>query len=342
MGLTILGKDLASATAILNTKGVAACAQVIDGLWALGGYGTWDGRGGIIWYCDMEGLRTKLNAARAAQAGPQKLQLPAADKQALVRFTGREAAPQVRLHGPDGRVIETPAPGQGSAERPGSFISFRNEAAKQTDVLLARTGSGDWTYEVLPGSAAIASVRSARPLPKVQVTASVRRSHGRSELRWRLRRIRGQRVTFMEEGRGAPPRVLKTSSAASGHVRFQPFVAPQRRRTIIAIVEQDGKPRRRLTVAHYSAPALRRVGAVRALRAKRRGSTVSVSWARMPAARAFQVIVTESTGKRSLHTVSRPRFTLRGTDGRRARSVSVRAVGYDAKVGRSRAARVGA
>jgi hypothetical protein len=344
MGLTVLDYDVGSATAILNTKGVAACGQVLGGLFAVGGYGTWSGHTGTVWYCDMDRLRGELNAAaaaRSAQSAPHALELPAGDRQALVRFSGRDAAPQVRLHGPGGRVIETPAPGAGrSASQAGSFLALRDDHAKQTDVMLARTGSGHWTYEVLSGSAGAVTVQSARPLPKPSVIATVRRRGGGSELRWRLRAIPGQRVTFMEEGRGAPPRVIATTRAAHGHVRFSPIVTLQRRRTILAIVEQDGRARRRLTVAHYTAPALGRVTRVRSLRAKRRGKTVTVSWSKMAAARSFQIVVTETTGKRMLHTVTRPRYVLHGVDARRTVGVSVRAVGYDAKVGAAATARV--
>jgi hypothetical protein len=144
----------------------------------------------------------------------------------------------------------------------------------------------------------------------------------------------------MEEGRGAPPRVLKTTAAARGTVRFTPVLTLQRGRRIVAIVEQNGIPRTRLPVARYTAPAIGRVTGVKALRATRRGGRVTVTWAPMPAAGSFQVIVGTATGSRTLQTVSRPRLVLTGAAGKATTSVSVSAVGIDGRTGLRRTAQV--
>jgi hypothetical protein len=337
LGLTVFDYDIARALAVLNNQGVAACGSVLGGLFSVGGYARWDGGTGVVWYCDMDKLRDTLSAA-SAQAGPKPLGLPAG-KQALVRFTGTGGAPQVRLHGPGGRVVETPADGQHNASEAGSFLSFRDDAGNHTDVMLANP-AGAWTYEVLPGSVPVSKVATAGELPPVSVTGVVTRSGAQAQLRWRLKPIAGQTVTFMEEGRGAPPRVLKTTAAARGTVRFTPVLTLQRGRRVVAIVEQNGIPRTRLAVARYTAPAIGRVTGVKALRAIRRGGRVTVTWAPMPAAGSFQVIVGTATGSRTLHTVSRPRLVLTGARAKATTSVSVRAVGIDARTGPRRTARV--
>jgi hypothetical protein len=343
LGLTVLSYNVASASAILNTKGVAACGKVLNGLFAVGGYARWTGGTGTVWYCDLGRLRGQLNSKvlRSAQAGPTPLELPADDKQALVRFTGDGGAPHVRLHRPDGRVIDTPADGSQNSSDDRSFLSFRNDAENTTDVLLADTGNGHWTYELLPGSAPVRQLQGARPLPDVDVSAKVRRVGKRQELRWRLRPIDGQQVTFFEEGLGAPPRELKKTTASEGTVRFTPEVTPQRRRRIVALVEQDDLPRARKVVATYTAPRPGRVTGVRSLRARRRGTRVLVTWSKMPAAQSFRLIVVGADGSRIMRSTKRTSLTLRGALARNGKSVLVRAVDVEGKPGPQRRARVG-
>src|SRR3954454_17653369 len=146
------------------------------------------------------------------------------------------------------------------------------------------------------------------------VAAVVRsRSVGKQqELSWRLRPIDGQKVTFFEEGLGAPPRVLKKTNAAEDTVRFTPELTPQRRRRIVALVEQNDLPRARKRVATYTAPRPGRVTAVRTLRARRRGTRVLATWSKMPAAQSFRVIVVGADGSRIMRSTKRASLTLRG------------------------------
>jgi hypothetical protein len=51
-------------------------------------------------------------------------------------------------------------------------------------------------------------------------------------------------------------------------VRFTPEVTPQRRRRIVALVEQNGLPRKRITVARFKAPAWAKPGAPRAVKVR--------------------------------------------------------------------------
>jgi hypothetical protein len=334
--LIVFDYRVASASAIIGTAGVAACGSV--GPFAVGGYQRWGQSGHSVWFCNMDDLRTAL-AARVSRAGvATPITLHAGDKTALIRFEGVGGAPQVRLHGPGGRVIDTPAKGVGNTSSPNRFISFRDEANRSTYVNLAGTGDGHWTYELLPGSVPVKSIESSRPLPAVGVHASARRHGGKVALKWKARRIAGQRVKFIEESPGAPPRVLKTTTKARGHVTFRALRLPERRRQIVAMVEQDGLPRARRVVAHYRAPKLGRVTRVRKLRAVRRGKTVRVSWGGMTSASKFHLIVADRKGRRTLRTVKKPRIALHRA--KSVRSVSVRAIGIDGRVGKPRTARV--
>lgn len=72
-------------------------------------------------------------------------------------------------------------------------------------------------------------------------------------LHWRLRPIEGQKVQFVEEGKGVN-NVIATSSAATGQKSFKPAEGPAGKRKIVAMVEQNGFPRTNLTVGSYRAP----------------------------------------------------------------------------------------
>jgi hypothetical protein len=337
MNVTVFDIDVANASAVLSTRGVGACGSVL-GLGGVGAYKQWGSNYAQIWWCDMEDLRDLVagTASLHAAGGAKALTLPAGEDHALVRFMGQGGAPQVRLHGPDGQTIDTPAAGQGSVVKPGAFATIRDERSRYTDVLIAKPGSG-WTYEVLPGSVPVAHIQTAGELPQLKVAANVVRTGKTAQLRWQLGDLAGRKVTFMEAGPGAPPRVLKRNATADGSVRFTPYLTPQRDRQIVAIVEQDGKPRSRQVVARYTAPAAPRMTRVAGLKAVRRGGKVTASWKKLEGAAKYRVLVVERSGRRSMVSVKAPRLVLRGAQ---ARSVTVRAIGFDGKVGQARTAKV--
>ena len=103
-----------------------------------------------------------------------------------------------------------------------------------------------------------------------------------------------------------------------GKLRFRPADGPAGRRTILAIVSENGIPRQRLTVASYVAPSPPTPGRVQRLRVSVRGHRFRVSFGTAPDA-------------------SRYRVTIAGTDGRhlvrllggRGHKFSLPALGYE-------------
>ena len=63
-----------------------------------------------------------------------------------------------------------------------------------------------------------------------------------------------------------------------GHLRFTSANGPAGRRTIYALVESFGTPRKQLEVATYTAPPPPRSSKARALKLRRSGATVVISW----------------------------------------------------------------
>lgn len=185
-------------------------------------------------------------------------------------------------------------------------------------------------------------IQTAGPMPAPRVSAKVTNlPGGKRRLAWHLNPIGGQRVAFMEDGPGAPPRVLARTNRAVGGVSFRPTGVPQRKRRIVAVIEEHGKPRARRTVARYTAPPPPRLERVGDLRASRRGGKLNLRWHPEPAAFGYRVVVTDALGGSRLHTVERPSLTLTGPEAAGLRSVSVRAVGFDGRVSAARALALG-
>jgi hypothetical protein len=84
-------------------------------------------------------------------------------------------------------------------------------------------------------------------------------------------------VKFVEFGRDVR-NVIKTTTARRGRVSFRPADGPGGKRKIVALVEQNGLPRTKLTAGSYVAPPRPRPGRPRKARIVRRGSRLVVSW----------------------------------------------------------------
>ena len=131
----------------------------------------------------------------------------------------------------------------------------------------------------------IRRVLQASGLPEPSVRAQVRGRGRARTLSWRLRRIPGQRVKFVESARDVR-RVIGTATAARGSLRFRPAVGRGGRRQILALVEQDGRPRVTLTLGSYVASSPPRPTRPRSLRVVRRGAALSIQW--RPGTRGFR------------------------------------------------------
>ncbi|MEH3055367.1 MAG: hypothetical protein PGN13_15415 [Patulibacter minatonensis] len=152
----------------------------------------------------------------------------------------------------------------------------------------------------------------------------------------------GQVVRFVERG-GPVLRELARSSGGSASAAFTPGFGPGGRRSIVAVVEQDGRPRMELELGSYVAPAPLKPGRPGAIRIVRRGGAVTATWgAARRAAGGYEVFVQLPDGR----TVSRlqrgRRIVVRGLRVRGAVVVTVRGVrAADEATGAPRTARGG-
>jgi hypothetical protein len=126
----------------------------------------------------------------------------------------------------------------------------------------------------------------------VRVSARVRVNGTKRLLKWSLRRIAGQSVTFVEQGAGVAHVLLRTDRAR-GSVRFRPAPGGSRPRQIVAFVSENGLPRDRIVLTSFLAPAPPKLHAVRGLRL--RGAVLR--WSRQPGAAQYSLMVRAANGQ---------------------------------------------
>lgn len=326
---------LGTGLAVLSNKGAGACVKFIDPpgpVPALPPTGfTWkwsDATYSFPLCADLSSFQASASAARASQAG---VSLPAGLEQAAIAVDGSGGAPNVTVTAPNGEQVSG---GPGVVET-GRFRVTPAPSASRTYVQISEPPAGSYQVEEQPGSPPIAGLSTARGLPEPNVKARVRGRGRHRALRFALKRIAGQRVTFAEQ---APSvyREIGGSRKARGAIRFRPAPGPGGRRSIVAVVEQDGVPRAKLVVARYRAPRPFRPRRPR-VAIRRRGGHLLVAWRRVPGARGYQVRVNlPRDGRRLLFFAKRKqhRIRVKGIERSDLGRVTVAAIGSDLRTGR--------
>jgi len=300
----VAGLCLLRNEAVLSSRGVGAC--VTGGL--TGGFGY---RWGdpitevklMAFTCDLSEYTVPPPTARAAQAGGT-FTVAAGTGVIGVRVRSGSGSPAVALVAPSGERI---VPVDAAAAGPDARAVVMTVPDGPAFVAVRDPAPGAWRIEALPGSPAITEVAQARDLPAPQVSAQVRGRGRARTLTYRATAREGLTTTFVEQGAGVG-NVLGQARGARGALRFTPATGRPGRRTIVAVVEQDGLPRLRETVAAYRAPAPARPARVRSVRVRRAGGGVVVRWTRARGATAYAVRARLSDG-RTLYEVVRSRVT---------------------------------
>ncbi len=264
------------------------------------------------------GLRT---VSLGGATGPMTVHIHPGERSRAIRLDGLGGAPRVRVHTPDGATLDSSASGGLEVNRKIRII--RSERFKTTVVGLVNPKPGTYTVEPLPGSPAVENVTEAHDQPKARIHVSVHGGGARRTLDYDVMRRPDQRVTFMEQSRGAS-RTIGTVTGGRGRLAFSPAPGLDRR-TIVAHVELAGMPAESPVVARFSPPSPR-LARVAHLRIVRRRGGLRVTWGRVPGATRYEVIVTLRNGRQRVLRARRPSLTVRRvarTDGGR---VSVRAV----------------
>jgi hypothetical protein len=334
---TIAGVPV-SGEAVISTKGVSGCIPLPDPLPDVGVSYRWEDDYPTL-TCNVGDFKLPVpGTARAAQAG-RAVWVPGGLRQAAIAIVGQGSAPTVRVTAPSGEQVTT-GPGPRVV---GRFITQQFDEAATTYVSIGQPPAGGYTIEPEPGSPPIERVSLARGLPDPSVSATVRGTGRTRTLRYRIRTIAGQRVTFAEQSAGGLYRELSTTRKARGRISFHPKNSSQRRRRIVALVEQNGYPRAKLQLARFTAPKPRPLARPRRVQIRRKGAKLIVRWSKVKRARGYELrIILPRDGRRLLRTTKpgRRKLTIGGLERNDTGTVTVRAIDDDASPGKPRTARL--
>ena len=339
--VTAIGYSLVHTTVLVSNIGIGACVTLVPAVDA--GFEYKWGEHLVLMFpsCDVDDLKPGIMALRLSSAGLQAVgsfTVPAGAPSFGVAAFG-PGSPRVTVTDPQGHSFTTPAPGK-LTDSQASYRTARLPGLNETTVTLVKPAAGRWTVSAAPGST-VQRVLNGVGRPKPQVRAHVARLGGRNErLVYHVRQIPGQQVRFVEEA-GSVSRALGAARNASGKIRFSAADGPGGKRDILALVSQDGFPRARLVVAHYTAPPPLKPSRPR-VRAHRAGKTVRIRWTRSRGAARYVVRALMRDGRRTQWILPGLRHSLRiprvpGIDGGRFLVAGLTA---DGRAGRPGSARV--
>jgi hypothetical protein len=347
-GKVCLGDASVGATAVISSKGMAACATFgVKPLAVSAGAGLY--WGDVIpdfmpLLCDTKPYEVAqgASAAQATPGGGRPVKVGAGLKQLTVVATGDAGAPQATLVAPDG----TRYPGTASGvTQTGTGWAVSEPDAKRVSFLIPKPAPGSWTLETADGSPAIATVQVARDAPPIKVTGRVtktaKRGLGRT-LAWKVAdRATGQAVTLYEQGAGVL-RKLAVAQGTAGRVRWTPKTLRGGKRAVVAVVERDGLAVREVKLGSFTVPPPPRPGVARKLRAVHRGGALVLTWVPGANAASQELRVTLGNGIGKIFTLKRSAKTLRvpGVAADVTGTVTVTAVRADGARGKTASAKV--
>ena len=298
------------ADGVFSSEGYAVCGRY--GFISAGiATDNWLEPPGDLTGCDFTPFRvaTGPSSARAA-GGTRTVRVPSGQSAFGFAVRGSDGAPLVRVSGPRGERFTTPSDGEPLERRDALIIPATQ--LKTTYVYLRRPRPGRWSIEPLDGSPAIDRVETARQLPRPRVRARARRRGGKVVVNWSARRIPGQRIELVDRADGVATTIQRSTSRGRGRVVFTPRNPLATRRTIEAVILQNGSPRPPLTAARYRLRKPRRPARVGKPTARRTSAGLTIRWRRARRARDYIVSVSAGTSVLTRTTTARRVVTYRG------------------------------
>lgn len=281
-----------SVDGVLSSKGIAACGEfgLGEASVSAGAGHLWSDGSTSIKLTGCSTAPYEVAATRQA-GGARTFRVGAGVKQVDLTLVGEGGPPAVTVTGPDGRTYGSDA---ANAVKGTRHVAVPDAASRTQTLLIAQPAAGTWTVTPNAGSAPVLGLRVARDAAPPVVRGSVRRAGARRELRWTAQHRTGRVLELFEEGDGELRR-LGTPKGTRGTVRWTPEVVRGGRRTITALVSQDGLPLRKVTLGSYVLPRPKKPGSARRLRATHaKGDRLVLRW--VPGARAVRQELRVSLG----------------------------------------------
>jgi hypothetical protein len=288
---------------------------------------------------DRYGPPAGVSAVRRAGGGPpgETFTVPAGASAYSVAVTGSGGAPQVGVLDPAGAPVafgDPRNPATRAVSLPGA------PETNTTYVGLNHPKAGTYTLVPATGSPAIAGLKVSRGYDTPKVTARLGGTGRKRTLRYRVSgNAPGTTIVFVERGpAGDVP--IGTATGAAGTLRFNSGNGPGGPRQILAQATRGGVPLTSSEIAHYTAPAIPRPGAVGHLRGARTRGALSVSFTGATGAKTYTVKVLLSDGRGLLRTLrsSQHRVSISNVGKGVRAKITVTPVGPDGRRGPPRRA----
>jgi hypothetical protein len=233
-----------SGKAVVSTTGIAACGS-LNFLQAGWGFRWGDARPEPFTGCDLSPYRAFAGGAAAAAAAVRSVHVARGLPHLALAVSSAAGAPRVTVSGPGGVVFRTPI---GRALRTAHAVIVAFPPNHTTYVLIDNPRAGTWKVS---SDRPITRARLARGLPRPKVSGRIRRRGRNRMLVYTVKPLPGQRVRFAERGRGLD-HDLGTARGRRETLKLQLRSGAPTRRSIVAVVTQDGVPRATLVLARLT------------------------------------------------------------------------------------------
>jgi len=287
--LPIIGEI--GADGVLSSEGYAICGRY--GFISAGiATNNWLEEPTDIVGCDFTPYRAAVSppSPRAAggAGGAERVSVPAGQSAFGIAVRGAGAAPRVRVAGPRGESFRSPD--DGTPLESAAALIFSIDELKTTYVYLRKPRPGTWRLEPLAGGA-IARVDAARQLPRSHVRARLKQKGGKVTVRWTANDVPGQTIELVDRADGVARTIQRPTAKRKGQVTFTPDNPLARKRTIDALLVQNGSPRPPLTAARYRLKVIGPPGRVGKPKAKRTSGGLAIGWRGAQRATDYLVVV---------------------------------------------------
>jgi uncharacterized delta-60 repeat protein len=248
--------------------------------------------------------------ARAAQAAPDAIDIPAGLPGTVMGFVGAGAPPHVILHGPKGESFDTGS-GNDPVEQPG-FAALKNPGTGITEVVVPKPSGGRWTVEPAADSSRLVEAIQADGTTAAKVTGRVEGTGQNRRLRYSVAGLpAGSKVSFVEAGRGGGGAIGAVTKSGSGTLPFHPAAgAPGKREVQGLVTAADGFISARVVLGTYTAPSPPRPGRATKLSFKVVGKKLVLRWRAGLYAVAQQVDIRTKDGLNITRIVKRSTTSL--------------------------------
>lgn len=313
----------AGADGVFSTTGVGACVSAPFGsigfgyIWATKELNAMGGSCSISRYRFNGMARTAQLRQAGAGAGAQQLVVKPGQPLLLVKATGTGAIPKVRLRGPDGTVLESPAKGGVVGKLGDNRVLIEDPRSQAVHLQIIAPAAGTWTVEPL-GSSRIKPLETADVIPPATLKAKVVSGAGRERfVEYAYEPQADTQIDFVEEGgpSGVAARIGRvkpspcttkpaTPAMRCGRLRFTPAQGEGGRRKVVAQISRYGLPVENRDVTSYDAPGRALPFKVKRVRIDRRRGRIVIGWSVAKNTTEYEVAVRTSGGLGVLRTRS--------------------------------------